>query len=79
MEYYERQRIGLGDDFRDEVQATLERIQRFPLAWGKLSANTRRCLMHHFPYGIIYSILESKIVVLAIAHLHREPEYWRES
>jgi hypothetical protein len=30
-----------------------------------------------FPYGIIYELSEDEIVIIAVAPLHREPEYWR--
>jgi plasmid stabilization system protein ParE len=48
--FYETERRGLGAEFRDEVQAALERIVRFPEAGRMLSENTRRCRTHRFPY-----------------------------
>jgi hypothetical protein len=33
--------------------------------------------MQRFPYGIVYELSEIEIVLIAVAHLHREPEYWR--
>jgi len=33
--------------------------------------------MRKFPYGIIYEPSEFEILVIAIAHLHQEPDYWR--
>jgi mRNA-degrading endonuclease RelE of RelBE toxin-antitoxin system len=32
----------------------------------------------HFPYGIVYEIQKDEIVIIAIANLHREPDYWME-
>ncbi len=29
-----------------------------------------------FPYNILYSIHENTILIIAIAHHHREPDYW---
>jgi hypothetical protein len=47
------------------------------------SPGTRRCLIAKFPYGVIYhySPEQDEIVIVAIAHLHRRPDYWvsRES
>nr|VFK13776.1 MAG: hypothetical protein BECKLPF1236A_GA0070988_100944 [Candidatus Kentron sp. LPFa]VFK29572.1 MAG: hypothetical protein BECKLPF1236C_GA0070990_100904 [Candidatus Kentron sp. LPFa] len=81
VRYYNAQRAGLGDEFRDEAWATIERVKHFPLAWQPLGRNIRRCQMRRFPYGIIYEPLsqsgESRIIVIAVACLHREPEYWR--
>jgi plasmid stabilization system protein ParE len=78
IRYYESQRSGLGRAFRDEVKATIERIESFPEAWRLLSQNTRRCRTHRFPYGIIYQAKNEEILIVAVAHLHREPDNWLE-
>jgi len=31
-----------------------------------------------FPYGILYSLLDQDIVVVAVMHLHRKPDYWEK-
>jgi toxin ParE2 len=78
IHYYEAQRPGLGAEFRDEIRSSLERIERFPEAWHPLSQHTRRCRTHRFPYGIIYQVREDEILVVAVAHLHRRPDYWKD-
>jgi len=77
IRFYETERRGLGAEFRDEVLASLERIRRLPEAWHPLSANTRRCRTRRFPYGVIYHVRSEEILVVAIAHLHRRPDYWK--
>jgi len=74
--WYEAQSNGLGDRFLAEVVHAFGLIQQFPNAWHPLSANTRRCRLKRFPYGVVYSVDGDGVVVLAIAHLHREPGYW---
>ena len=32
--------------------------------------------MTRFPYGVMYGIDEDTIIVIAVAHLHRDPRYW---
>jgi toxin ParE2 len=76
VRYYNAQRISLGEEFRDEAWETVRRIQEFPLAWYELGGAIRRCQMQRFPYGIIYEPSEVEIVLIAVANLHREPEYW---
>ena len=78
IQFYEAQRSGLGKEFRGEIQSTLERIKHFPDAWSSLSKNTRRCRTRRFPYGVIYRVKSEEILVVAIAHLHRRPEYWKD-
>jgi toxin ParE2 len=74
--YYDGQRPGLGDCFLDEAEAAAGRIASFPHAWHKISANTRRCRLHRFPYGLIYRVKGDVVVVVAVAHLHSEPKQW---
>ena len=33
--------------------------------------------MKKFPYAVVYLELVDEIVVVAIAHSHRKPGYWR--
>jgi len=76
FDYYESQQLNLGYRFISDIEDTISRIKQFPKAWHPLSTNTRRCLTTHFPYGIIYQIKEDYILVIAIANLHRKPNYW---
>jgi toxin ParE1/3/4 len=41
-----------------------------------LKGRFRRCLVHRFPYGIIYAVEDDTIYVAAIMHLRRQPGYW---
>lgn len=76
VQYYNSESPGLGSKFLVEAIKSLERIQQFPEAWHPFTKNTRRCQIRRFPYGIIYQILEKEILIVAIANLHRKPDYW---
>ncbi len=76
ISYYNYEMPGLGDAFFTEILNALDRLGKFPEAWQPFSKRTRRCQLRRFPYGIIYQILENEIIVVAIANLHRKPEYW---
>ena len=78
IEYYEECQDGLGLEFAKEVFATIERIVNFSQAWSKICENIRRCLVNRFPYGIIYTIQNDEIIILAVMHLNRKPKYWKE-
>ncbi|MCJ7617842.1 MAG: type II toxin-antitoxin system RelE/ParE family toxin [Desulfobacterales bacterium] len=77
VDYYEECEPGLGYQFLEEVYATIARILQYPQAWSQLSHRTRRCLSKRFPYSIIYQVHEEDIRIMAVAHSHRRPDYWR--
>jgi len=37
----------------------------------------RRCRLRRFPYSVVYTQDGPDILVLAIAHQHRKPGYWK--
>jgi len=76
--FYNSEQPGLGADFIVEFVNSLDRIKAYPKAWNPFTQNTRRCQLRRFPYGIVYQIFETEILVVAISHLHREPGYWQE-
>jgi hypothetical protein len=78
IEYYNYELPGLGDAFLTEVLNALDRTCKFPEAWQPCSERTRRCQTRRFPYGIIYQLRDKEILVVAIANLHRKPEYWKD-
>jgi hypothetical protein len=55
----------------------LIRLSTLPLD-GLFSKKTcGRCLVHVFPYAILYSIEAKYVLIVAVMHLSREPGYWR--
>jgi plasmid stabilization system protein ParE len=74
--HYDSEREGLGDQFREEVLATISRILKFPNGCQALSKTVRRCTTKRFPYGIIYYVIPNKVFIVAVAHDRREPDYW---
>lgn len=78
VEYYEEREQGLGHDLAVEVYSTLERIRAQPKAWPIMKEGIRRSLVRRFPYAILYSEEKDVIFVLAVMHLRREPDYWKE-
>jgi len=78
VEYYNYEVPGLGESFLTEVLNALDRIGKYPEAWQPSSKRTRRCQTRRFPYGIMYQIRKDEILVVAIANLHRKPDYWKD-
>lgn len=76
ISFYDSISFELGDDFLANTELTIDRIIKFPEAWTKISANARRCRIAGFPYGIIYQIAGQRILIVAVMHLQRKPNYW---
>jgi plasmid stabilization system protein ParE len=75
--YYEAQQVNLGKRFLASVQDALNRIQINPLLYQLVEVDVRRCLTKTFPFGILFRDLPDQIVIVAVMHLHRDPEYWK--
>ena len=78
IEYLNSEGEGLGYEFADEVKSTLERVIQYPKAWHPLSKRTHRCRTKRFPYFIVYQIRPDTILIIAVMHLHRDPENWKK-
>jgi plasmid stabilization system protein ParE len=80
VQWFEEQRAGLGAEFFAEVTATIDRLESFPEGGSPISADrlTRRLLVARFPYQVVYRLTPDEIVVLAVAHLKRRPNYWKD-
>jgi toxin ParE1/3/4 len=80
MQILEGSEPGLGYQCAIETVAAVERIKANPGMWPVLDDQVGRFLVHRFPYGVIYSVDEqkSKLLILAVMHLHRQPGYWSE-
>ena len=80
FEEYELIQKGLGFRFLEEVELSQSRITNFPFSYEKIGSYSRRCLVNKFPYGLIYQYTEgeNEVLIVAVAHLHRKPDYWAE-
>jgi toxin ParE1/3/4 len=76
IDYFEDIKSGLGKRFLREVYSSIKRIQFSPNSWPKFTKNTRRCFTNKFPYSIIYFIEDNEIIIVAIMHQKRKPNYW---
>lgn len=75
--FYESRVIGLGVAFASEVQRTVNLIPEYPDSGLRLGQKVRRVMVRRFPYEAIYRHDTNRLFILAIAHQHRRPGYWR--
>ena len=74
--YYNDQMPGLGEQFYDAFQSTVNYINIAPEAWRKVGCNTRRINIKRFPHLILYVLDGEDILITCIAHQHRNPTYY---
>jgi plasmid stabilization system protein ParE len=74
--YYNQEQTGLGARFTAAVQEAAARALAFPRAGSPAAANTRRVYLQGFPFSVVYREVEAGIVIFAVVHQSRRPNYW---
>jgi toxin ParE1/3/4 len=78
VQYYKKQKTELAQAFINAIEDAVYRIRESPTRWAVVDEDIRRCLVKKFPYGILYTIEEDFILILAVMHCSRKPGYWKE-
>jgi toxin ParE1/3/4 len=74
--HYGRARAGLDIEFRTEIDAVIERISRNPSQYPVVETQIRRCIVHRFPYSVLYRVVDPDLVrILVIRHHRRHPQF----
>ena len=74
--WYRRHSPKAALDFIEELRRASEVIREVPERWPIGKNKTRRFLLWRFPFAIIYSKRQSVIIIWAVAHGSRRPDYW---
>lgn len=80
--WYESQRLGLGDQFLNCVDEIVDRIRSMPESYAIVHRDLRRAVVQRFPcavvqrfpYAVYYRIVSSRIIVIAVFHGRRDPK-----
>ena len=76
--FYAAQRTGLARRFLAAVERVIAHAADRPFLGTPLGGGIRRYLVPGFPYAVIYEADREPVRVLAIAHLRRQPDFWRD-
>jgi plasmid stabilization system protein ParE len=68
----------IGRAFRDEVSDAVDRLMAHPSIGLEVRSSLRRYVLKRFPYSLIYRPTADQILILAVMHHKRKPEYWRD-
>jgi len=77
VRYYTEQRVEIAQAFINVIEDTVYRIRVSPTRYAKIDEDVRRCMVRKFPYGVLYTIEQDYILILAVMHYSREPGYWK--
>jgi len=74
--WYQKRSPKAALDFIEELDRAVDTIRQAPERWPIGKNSTRRFLLWRFPFAVIYSEGESVVMIWAVAHGSRRPEYW---
>lgn len=80
--WYEHGSAGLGDRFLDAVEASVFRCSRWPNVGQPVVITSDGAVVNRqlpvggFPWAIGYEVTDEQLLVLAVFHQHRSPDFW---
>lgn len=78
FDWYESQRIGLGFDFLLQIDSGIRLIGYNPKLFSEQYKGVRRYLIRRFPYKLFYRMEKNRVVVLAVIHAVRDPDWTKK-
>lgn len=76
--FYFQQGPHLEIRFAECIDEAIEQLTSRPGSWPVIEGDVRRFVVSIFPYSLLYSIIEDHVLILAVAHHSRHPEYWKD-
>jgi plasmid stabilization system protein ParE len=64
--------------FSAELERTMDLLVAAPQRWPAGDHGSRKFVLRRFPFAIFYREKQAAIQLLAIAHGHRRPGYWKD-
>jgi toxin ParE1/3/4 len=79
--WYETECTGLGAKFYHAVDGALQLLKEdspplVPIYGNAGVKGAKRLLLNRFPFSLIVLPTDDEIIILAVAHHHRRPNYW---
>jgi len=63
--------------FSAEPDAAEAAIIDRPEAWPTVGDGNRHYLLRRFPFSVVYRLEPSRVIIVAVAHARRRPNYWK--
>ena len=78
FDWYEAHRVGLRDEFAEEIRVVYSAIEEQPLRFPLVLDDIRMALVRRFPYVVYFVALPRHTSVIAVVHGHRQPQIWQQ-
>ena len=75
LDWYRGRSLRAAANFEREFERAVSNIEKSPRRWPR-HRQCKRYILHQFPLSVVYKILSSEILVVAVAHANRRPGYW---
>jgi plasmid stabilization system protein ParE len=75
--WYRERNQSAAINFAAELDRAIDLVASSPERWPRGEHGTRKFVLQRFPFAIVYREKEDVIQVLAVAHGHRRPGYWK--
>jgi plasmid stabilization system protein ParE len=72
VDWYDKQRPGLGDEFLVSIAEALTRLEENPEGYPVYYRGFRRVLAERFPYKVFYRIEGNDVVIFRVLHSARD-------
>jgi plasmid stabilization system protein ParE len=77
IDWYRQRNQSAAVNFTAELDRAIDLIATSPARWPRGEHRTRKFVLQRFPFAIVYREKGFVIQVLAVAHGHRRPGYWK--
>ena len=76
LAWYLERSESAADGFEEAVERAVQEIVEHPERWAFIDDRHRYRMLRRYPYLIVYRVDADMVIVVAIAHSKRRPEYW---
>lgn len=75
-QFYEQSAHGLGTEFLLEIEHLIDLLTKHPQLGREAFPGLRTISARRFPYSLVYQVQSESLIILAVAHQRRAPQYW---
>ncbi|MBI1902075.1 MAG: type II toxin-antitoxin system RelE/ParE family toxin [Planctomycetia bacterium] len=78
LEWYLQRSRGAALRFEHAVDQALNEIRAAPHRWARCDQVHRMRRVKRYPHYVIYRVEANAVLVVAVAHARRRPDYWKD-